>query len=142
MIKNVFAILIGLAAGMAVNFSLIMLNGSVLFPMPEGMDMNDPEQMNAYVATLPTLAFFPVLAAHLGQSFVGGWVAARLGGSSPMLLAMVVGVASLVGGWVMMTSIDGPAWLVIELPLYLVVAWLAGRMEVSRRASAARENKS
>lgn len=138
MIRNVIAVLVGLAAGMAVNISLIMLNGYVLFPMPEGMDMQDPEQMNAYLATLPTWGFFVPLAAHLGQSFVGGWVAARLGGSRHMILAMAVGVVSLAGGVMMMTSVDGPAWMTIELPLYLVVAWLAGDMEVRRRAKAPR----
>ena len=136
MVRNVIAVIVGLAAGMAVNMSLVMLNAYVLFPMPEGMDMNDPEQMNAWVATLPTAAFFVVIAAHLGQSFVGGWVAARLGSSRPMLLAMIVGLASLAGGIMSMMSIKGPAWFVIELPLYLVVAWLAGRMEVTRRLAA------
>jgi MFS family permease len=135
-IRNIVAVVVGLAAGMAVNMSLVMLNAYVLFPMPEGMDMNDPEQMNAWVATLPTAAFFVVIAAHLGQSFVGGWVAARLGSSRPMLLAMIVGLASLAGGIMSMMSIKGPAWLVIELPLYLVVAWLAGRMEINRRLAA------
>lgn len=136
MIRNIVAVVVGLAAGMAVNMSLVMLNARVLFPMPEGTDMNNPEQLNAWVATLPTAAFFVVIAAHLGQSFVGGWVAARLGSSRPMLLAMIVGLASLAGGVMSMMSIKGPAWLVVELPLYLVVAWLAGRMEINRRLAA------
>ncbi|MCK6502152.1 hypothetical protein L6R53_01885 [Myxococcota bacterium] len=58
-----------------------MLNGFVLFPTPEGTNLNDPEQMNAYVATLPAAAFVVILAAHLGQALFGGWVAARLAGS-------------------------------------------------------------
>ncbi len=136
MIRNIVAVVVGLVAGMAVNMSLVMLNARVLFPMPEGTDMNNPEQLNAWVATLPTAAFFVVIAAHLGQSFVGGWVAARLGPSRPMLLAMIVGLASLAGGVMSMMSIKGPAWLVVELPLYLVVAWLAGRMEINRRLAA------
>jgi hypothetical protein len=93
-------------------------------------------QLNAWIVTLPTAAFFVVLAAHLGQSFVGGWVAARLGSSAPMLLAMIVGLASLAGGIMAMMSIDGPTWMIVEMPLYLVVAWFAGRMEVHRRAAA------
>jgi hypothetical protein len=135
MLRNVGAVLAGLLVGMGVNMALIMLNGMVLFPMPDGMDMNDPEQMNAYVATLPTVAFFVVLAAHLGQSFVGAWIAARLGASRPMVLAMIVGLVSLAGGIINMMTIKGPAWFAIELPLYLVVAWVAGRLEVRRRAT-------
>ncbi len=136
MLGNFLAVIAGLAVGMAVNMSLVMLNAVVLFPMPPGTSMQDPEQMNAYIATLPTAAFFVVLAAHLGQSFVGGWVAARLGSSRPMWLAMIVGVAALAGGIMNMMTIKGPDWMFIELPLYLVVAWLAGRLEQRRRAAA------
>ena len=50
MIRNFIAVIVGLFAGMVVNMALVMLNGYVLFPMPEGTDMNDTEQMNAYVA--------------------------------------------------------------------------------------------
>jgi len=136
MIRNILAVIAGLAAGMAVNMALIMLNAHVLFPMPEGTDMSDPEQMNAYIATLPTAAFVVVLVAHLGQSFVGGWTAARIGASKPMVLAMIVGVLSLVGGVLNMMQLEHPTWMYVELPLYLVVAWLAGRIEQKRRASA------
>jgi hypothetical protein len=136
MVRNILAVIAGLVVGMVVNMALIMLNAYVLFPMPPGTSMQDPEQVNAYIATLPTVAFFVVLSAHLGQSFVGGWTAARLGSSRPMMLAMIVGVLSLVGGAINMMTIKGPDWLYIELPLYLVVAWLAGRFEVKRRAAA------
>ena len=96
-----------------------------------------PEQFNAYIAGLPVAAFLVVMLAHLGQSFVGAWIAARWGESRPMLLAMIVGALSLAGGIAAMMMISGPDWLMIELPLYLVVAWLAGNMEQKRRASAA-----
>ena len=96
MLRNILAVVGGCLVGSALNMGLIQLNMHVLFPMPAGTDMNDPEQFNAYVATLPTLAFVVVLFAHLGQSFVGGWVAARLGSSRPMLLAMIIGVLTLI----------------------------------------------
>ena len=77
MIRNIVAVVVGLFVGSTVNMALIQLNMQVLFPMPPGTDMNDPVQLNAYIETLPTQAFFVVMAAHLGQSFVGGWTAAR-----------------------------------------------------------------
>ena len=134
MVRNVLAVLVGLFVGCAVNMALIQFNMRVLFPMPEGMDMNDTKQFNDFVATLPLHAFLIVIVAHLGQAFVGGWVAARLGESRPMLLALIIGVLSLAGGIAAMIMIKGPGWMVIEIPLYLVVAWLAGWMEQKRRA--------
>jgi MFS family permease len=134
MLRNIFAVIVGFIVGSALNMGLIQLNMQVLFPAPTEMDINDPEQFNAYVATLPTLAFVVVLFAHLGQSFVGGWVAARLGSSRPMLLAMIIGVLTLAGGIMAMMMIQGPGWMIVELPLYLVVAWVAGWLEQKRRS--------
>ena len=51
-----------------------------------------------------------------------------------MVLALLVGVCSLMGGIMAMTMIPGTPWLMIELPLYLVVAWLGGGLEERRRA--------
>ena len=140
MLRNVLAVLGGCLLGSALNMGLIQLNFSVLFPMPAGQDMNDPEQFNAFISTLPASAFILVLLAHIGQSFVGGWIAARLGASRPMLLAMIVGVLSLAGGIMAMMMFQGPDWMVVELPLYLVVAWLAGRIEQKRRTSRVSES--
>jgi hypothetical protein len=134
MIRNVGAVLAGLIVGSAVNMAFILLNTMVLFPMPAGTSMNDPAQMQAYIAGLPAAAFLVVIVAHLGQSFVGGWVAARLGGSRPVPLALIIGVLSLVGGVINLLSLHGPLWMWVEVPLYLVVAWLAGGLEQRRRA--------
>ncbi|MDP6955960.1 MAG: hypothetical protein QF599_08280 [Planctomycetota bacterium] len=43
MIKNIVAVLVGLAVGMGVNMALISLNAYVLFPMPGGTDMYNQE---------------------------------------------------------------------------------------------------
>jgi hypothetical protein len=132
MLRNILAVIVGIIVGMALNMALIQLNSLVLFPIPPGTDMNNPEQLNAYIASLPATAFIVVVLAHLGQSFVGASVAARLGASHPMRLAMIVGTVALIGGLMAMSMVDGPDWMVIELPLYLLVAWAAGRLVVSR----------
>ncbi|MGB0590003.1 MAG: hypothetical protein ACPGU1_10025 [Myxococcota bacterium] len=131
--RHIIAVLVGLVCGMALNTAIIQLNSTVFFPMPPVLDPNDPSQFNAYLETLPQLAFVPVLFAHLGQAFVGGWVAARLAPSHPMRHALLIGVISLIGGIIAMTMFDGPAWLAIELPLYIAFAWAAGRLETRRR---------
>lgn len=133
MLRNILATIFGLFIGMCVNMALIQLNMSVLYPTPAGMDPNDAEQFNKYLANLPAVAFIVVMLAHLGQALVGGWVAARLAHSRPKVLAMIVGVLSLAGGIAAMMMFKGPNWMAIELPLYLVLAWFAGRTEEKRR---------
>ena len=128
MLRNILAFVLGMVAGMAANMAIITLNSSVLFPMPEGIDQRDPEQMNSYLATLPAVAFVVVMIAHLAQSFIGGFVAAKVAGSKPMFMAMVVGTFSLAGGVAAMQMFEGPSWMAVELPLYLVTAWLGCKL--------------
>ena len=126
MLWNTLAVVIGLVAGMAVNMSLITLNAKVLYPAPKGLDMRDKQAFQAYVDTLPAPAFLVVMAAHLGQAFCGGLVAAWLGESHRVTLAMIVGGVSLLGGVMMMRAVKGPRWMLVELPLYLLLAYAAG----------------
>lgn len=133
MTRNILATLFGLFVGMCVNMAIIQLNMSVLYPMPEGLDPNNTAKFNQYLQSLPALAFVVVILAHLGQSFVGALVAARLGHSHPKVLAMIIGVLSLLGGIMAMMMFAGPKWMAIELPLYLAVAWAAGTFEEYRR---------
>ena len=133
MLRNIAAVIAGLVVGMIVNLALIQLN-TVFFPLPDGVDMTDTAQMKDAIQGMPVAAWILVFAAHLGQAFVGGWVAARLGASRRMMLAMIVGVLSLAGGIANAAMLSAPVWTWIEMPFYPVVAWLAGRMELARRA--------
>lgn len=137
MLRNIGAVIAGLVVGSIVNMSLVMLNSSVLNPMPPGTDMNDPAQFGAYIETLPGWAFLVVMAAHLGQATVGGWVAARLGASKPVVLALIVGVLTMLGCVANLLMLPGPAWMWIEVPLCLVAAWGVGTLEQRRREAAA-----
>ena len=132
MLRNVGAVVAGLVVGMTVNLALVQLN-TVLFPLPHGIDVTDTAQMRDAIQDLPAAAWILVFAAHLGQSFVGAWVAARLGASHWMALAMIVGVVSLGAGIANAIMLSTPAWTWLEMPFYLVVAGMAGRMEAARR---------
>lgn len=137
MLRNIGAVIVGLVVGNVWNMALIMLNGKVLFPMAEGTDMQDPEQMKAYIATLPAQAFAMVLAAHVGQAGIGGWIAARLGVSRPMLLSGVVGAVTVAAAVYTQTALEGPAWMWVDVPLIVAATWYAGHAETKRRASLA-----
>ena len=61
--------------GMSVNMALITLISKVLYPAPAGLARKDRPALQPYIDTLPAPAFLVVMAAHLGQAFVGGLVA-------------------------------------------------------------------
>jgi len=134
-LRNAGAVIAGLVVGMFVNLALVQLN-TVFFPLPDGVDLTDSAQMRDAIRDLPAAAWILVFAAHLGQSFVGAWVAARLGASHRMALAMIVGAVSLGAGIANAMMLSAPAWTWLEMPFYLVVAWMAGRTAAPTRASA------
>lgn len=136
MLRNILAVVAGVIAGMAFNMAIIQLNSTVLFPMPEGLDMQDTEAFNAYLATLPAAAFLVTIVAHLGQAVVAAFIAARFCETKPLTLAMIVGFFSLVGGIAALQMFDGPSWMAAELPFYLALPWLIGTLEVKRRVEA------
>ena len=136
MIRNIIAVVVGVIVGMVFNMAVVILNTAVLFPVPEGFNWNDPEAVGAYFTDLPLTAFLVVLVAHLGQAFFGGLVAALISRNAAMTVAMIIGVLSMLAGIANMMMVPNPAWMWIEVPLYLVAAWLAGRIVLAVKSTA------
>ncbi len=137
--RDIIAVLVGWIVGMVSNMAFVFLNVA-LYSMPEGVTFDDKEGFAAYLETLPLTAFLIVLVAHLSQAFFGGLAAAGISRKRTMTVAMIIGVLSLIGGYINMQSIPLPTWMWIEIPLYLVVSWLAGYLVVSSRVKAASTN--
>ena len=131
--KMIIAIVAGILAGSVFNGVVSLLNLS-LYPLPEGVRWDDVGAMEIYLTSLPVMAFVIVLIAHVGQAFVGGLVAALIGRSFEMFVALVIGMSSLVSGIMNMLSLPLPAWMWIEAPLYILAAYAAAKLVMSRRA--------
>jgi hypothetical protein len=119
---------------MVANGAIVFLN-IALYPMPEGVTFDDKVGFPAYIETLPLTAFLIVLVAHLSQAFFGALVAAKISRKRPMVVAMIIGVLSLIGGYLNMQNIPLPTWMLIEMPLYLVASWLAATIVLKKRNS-------
>ena len=125
--RNVIAVIIGIIVGMALYI------GFQIFGL---FNVQKQESM----------AVLLCIVAPLIRSFCGCWIAARLGSSRPMLLAMIVGMISLVGGSVMQVDIMTFEYIgyggtlsflaILSILLHLGAAWLAGFIEQKRRAAA------
>ena len=135
--RDIIAVLVGWIVGMAANGAVVYLNSVVLYPMPDGVTFNDKEGFAAYIETLPLTAFVIVVVAHLSQAFFGGLVAAKISKKRPLAVAMIIGSLSLIGGYINMQSIPLPTWMWIEMPLYLVAAWLAAYLAIDSKNRAA-----
>lgn len=133
-LKNVLVVVLGIVVGMAANMGLLLLNTNVFYPLPEGVSMTDTEAFKAYLETLPATGFLMVILAHVAQAFVGGWVAARLAASIPLVLALIIGVLTALGSVINILDLPGPVWMWIDPPLCIAAAWFVGTLELKRRA--------
>ena len=134
-LRNELAVIIGIIAATAVGMGFYLVLWYLL---------------NTYGSRPEIGPFILMLLAGgvvgpLARSFSGAWVAARLGSSRPMLLAMIVGMISLVGGAVTQVDLMSARYIVgggifsflaiLSILLHLGAAWLAGFIEQKRRAA-------
>ncbi len=128
-LKNVLAVVAGCIIGGIVNMAII-IGGTTLIGLPEGVNVMDPESLKA---NMHLFEFRHLIAPFLGHAIgtlAGAFIAAKIGASHKMRLALIIGVFFLIGGIMNIRSIGGPmAFNIIDLTLaYIPMAWLGGRL--------------
>lgn len=108
----------------------IEAHGHRLYPLPEGFNSADLEQVAQYVKTAPTGALLFVLLAQSAGSFVGGAVTGFLASSRKTLIALLYGVLALLMAALNVLLIPHPGWMVglallLPIPLALVGSKIA-----------------
>jgi MFS family permease len=123
MIRKILAVIAGLVVANVLLTGLEMACMKV-FPLPPGTDFSNPEAVRAAVAHMPLSAMVWVLAAQVIGTFAGALVAARIGRTAQVKLALIVGVVETIGATANMLTIPHPAWFWIASLLLLVPASL------------------
>ncbi|MDA7803852.1 hypothetical protein N8987_04680 [Crocinitomix sp.] len=131
-IRNIIAIVIGLAVGMSLNMGLIM-SGHALYPI-DGLNMDDPNVMEVMAEIMPTMGpkyfVFPFLAHALGTLF-GAIVAAVVATNNKMRYALIIGSFFLVGGVMMSYQLHWKpiSFVLLDIVLaYIPMAWIGGKI--------------
>ena len=127
-LKNVFAVVAGVAIGMLVNIGLVNLSG-VLIPPPAGVDTGDMESLAKSMHLFEARHFiFPFLAHALG-TLVAALIAAKMAASHGMQLGIGIGVFFLLGGIVAVNMLPAPMWFeILDLTMaYLPMGWLGAK---------------
>jgi len=128
-LRNLLALILGVVVGGIVSMTLIKL-GALLMPPPPGVDVNDVASINPHIGEYSVAQLLMPFLAHALGTLVGAWVAARLAVSYHMVLALVVGLFFLAGGYMAVRMIpNAPLWFdVLDLVVaYVPMAWLGGR---------------
>jgi hypothetical protein len=128
-LRNILAVVAGLAIGSIANMGLITVSGHAI-PPPAGADVTTTEGLKAAMHLFePKHFLFPFLAHALG-TLVGAAVAALIAASHKFGLAMTIGAIFLAGGLSMVLMLPSPIWFdALDLgAAYLPMAWLGWKL--------------
>jgi hypothetical protein len=126
LLRNVLAILAGIAIGGAVNMALITLSPS-LIPPPAGVDVNSAESMSKAMHLYEPRHFVMPFLAHALGTLAGALAACLVAATYRAQMAYVIGAVFLGGGVAASFMIPAPTWFVALdlLAAYLPMAWLS-----------------
>lgn len=133
MIRNILAIVAGLIVANLVNMGLINL-GHAVIALPPGTDASTMEGLKVAMQTFgPEQFIFPFLAHAVG-TFAGALVAAAIAASHKFVMAMVIGVVSLLGGITAGIWLGAPLWFdaVDFIFAYIPMAWIGAKLGGAR----------
>ena len=125
LLRNVLALLAGVAIGGGVNMALITLSPS-LIPPPAGVDVNSAESLIKGMHLFEPRHFIMPFLAHAVGTLAGALAAYLIAASYKALFAYVIGVVFLCGGVAASFMIPAPTWFIALdlLGAYIPMAWL------------------
>lgn len=129
MSKQIIAVIVAALAGF-VTLGAITFLSSLLYPAPEGLDVNDAEAMRAYVESVPMGGKLIVLTAWIAGAFVAGFTAQKLAPDGKgMTSAMIAGGVLLLAGIMNALTIPHPLWMtILGLLQYIPVARIGAKV--------------
>ena len=128
-LRNVLAVIAGIVVGSLVNMGIIML-GPAVIPLPDGVDPSDMESLKANMHLFKVHHFIMPFLAHALGTLVGAWLAAMLGASHKMKLALGIGGWFLLGGIVNSFMLPAPVGFILVdlIGAYIPMGWLGGKL--------------
>ena len=126
LLRNMLAVLAGIAIGMGVNMAFITL-GPSLIPPPAGVDVNDAESLSRAMHLFEPRHFVMPFLAHAGGTLAGALAAYLIAATYRAQMAYVIGAVFLCSGVAASFMIPAPAWFIALdlLAAYLPMAWLS-----------------
>jgi hypothetical protein len=129
LLRNVLALLAGIAIGGGVNMALITLSPQ-LIPPPAGVDVSSAEGLSKAMHLFQPRHFIMPFLAHAVGTLAGALAAYLIAASYKAQIAYVIGAVFLCGGVAASFMIPAPTWFIaLDLSAaYLPMAWLGIRI--------------
>lgn len=125
MLKLILAIAVGIVAAFVTIFVVEMV-WHRFFPLPAGVDFNDPAQLATMMERLPLSNKLAAVGAWFLGALAGAYVANRI--ALRALAGGIVAVAVVLAAYVNMAMIPHPGWMwTAGVLLPLAAGWIAQR---------------
>jgi len=121
MIRKIIALVVGLLAAFALVMAIEGL-GYELYPLPDGLDTQNLDQMRKYVESLPPQALLIVLSAWIVATMGGGLLACIIAKVKPLLFASLIGLVIMGGSIYTMLEIPHPTWFMAAAIAGILIA--------------------
>ena len=122
--RSAIAIGVGLLVGM-LTITVIDAIGMALYPLPAGVDPDNPESIRAAIPTLPLGSFVFLLAAWALGAMHGGGFAAYLSRGPRVLHGLIVGAILMAYAIYQLYVFGGPTWFTVTgVLLFLPCAYI------------------
>jgi MFS family permease len=133
--RKALAVVAGFVAASLVMMAVESLNGHVFYPelgsMAQGV--TDRETVRAILANARVGAFVVVIFGWALGSFVGGFLAARVGGRSPLVVGAMLGLVLTLAGIADNLVLPPPAWFWLpSLAVLLPAACVGAALKAAR----------
>jgi len=131
LVRKIIAAPAGIVCGMFVML-LLLIPSFLLYPIPEGMDVEDPVAFSEYVKSLPFSAFLLVLFQHACGPFIAAIVCRIVKGNTAFYETMVIGLFFLICGIINLVQVQHPVWfsavdITVYIPMAILGNWLVQR---------------
>lgn len=123
-LRNVIAVLAGIAVGTVVNMGIILI-GPALIPPPPGVDVSNAASIGASIHLFQPRHFVMPFLAHALGTLAGATVASLIAASHRAAFAYAIGGVFLLGGLAASFMIPAPLWFkVLDIVVaYIPMAW-------------------
>ncbi len=132
-LKNILAIIAGIAVGSIVNMTLITVSGSIIAP-PEGADVTTTEGLKASMHLFEPKHFIMPFLAHALGTLVGALIAGLIAANNKMKFALGIGFVFLIGGIASVFMLPSPVWFsALDLIVaYIPMGYLGGKLAMRK----------
>ena len=129
-IKNLLAVIAGIATFALLIMAIEWISHQV-YPPPD-IDFSEPDQIRAFMSTIPVGAILFIGLAWMAGAFCGTIVASYIGTLKPLYFGIIIGGLVLAGSITNLLIIPHPVWFTVAAPIAVILATYAAVQLLTR----------